>query len=58
MVNRYYVLEFDQNKYAVTIRQSEPLLRQYRDGWGSTKLAVEGLITLLLLFIGTGSIAV
>ena len=39
---RYYVFEFNHSRYAISIRQTKPLLRAER-GWGSAKLAVEGL---------------
>ena len=47
---RYYVLEFDHSTNAVTVTQSQPLLRAAREGWGSNKLAVEGEVFLFARF--------
>lgn len=44
---RYYVVDFDHRKYAVSIRSSSPVLRSTREGWGSHKLAVEGMCMVI-----------
>ena len=50
LIFRYYVLEFNVFKHAVSIRQFKPLLRKDR-GWGSNRLAVEGMFLVSLLII-------
>ena len=43
---RYYVVTFKKDNFAVSIRQTEKLLRRNRI-WGEARLAVEGTVYTL-----------